>query len=117
MLRCVRCNEGVGCDRVAVEVATDAEVGGLCAACERETFGVVLRDRTWQRPDGCVLCPRDGHFALPVIDVLIERPEAPDTREYVAADGPVLCDRHFHELVEVPLPVSELVRSDSQATT
>lgn len=117
MLRCVRCNEQVGCDRIAVEVATDAEVGGLCTDCERAEFGVVLRDRTWQRPTGCILCPRDGHFALPVIDLLIERPDRQDTLEYTAADGPTLCDRHFHQLVEVPLPVSELVSSDSPATT
>lgn len=117
MLRCVRCNERVGCERAAVEAATDTAVGGLCTDCERAEFGLVLRDRTWQRPDGCALCPRDGHFALPLIDLLIERPDRPDTVEYAVADGPALCDRHFHELAEVPLPVSELVPSDPQATT
>lgn len=117
MLKCVRCNEDVHCERAAVEAATESPVGGLCEDCERSAFGIVLADERWHQSDGCALCPRDGTYALPVIEMFIERTDQTDAYEYDHQAGPFLCDRHFHRLVEVPLAPSKLTSTDSPATT
>lgn len=98
---CLVCGLKSGYNRVAVDVPTGRELGGLCFRCEERQFGRSLTEGLWTECDGCVLCSRDGLVALPEW-----RPRTRDVEgalrlenDYVVDAATVeLCDEHFDRL-------------------
>lgn len=100
-MECISCNESDVLNRVVVNQLTSAEHGAFCAGCEERTFGELLTNRNWHQEHGCAFCDRDGRFALPELDCVVERDDGTvRSVEY----GPIreavrLCERHLEELL------------------
>lgn len=100
-MNCVRCGLAAGYNRAVVDVASGVLLGGLCVDCERSGFGESLERGFWAGTEGCGLCPRDGHFALPLWE---PRTEERDGDVYCSVDYRVtdetllVCDEHLHVL-------------------
>lgn len=101
---CIVCGRDAGYHRAAIDVVEDRVVGGLCRECEREEFGRTLERGFFETRDGCVLCERDGHVAIP-----IWRPIARQTDDgavvnevtFTIDDGTMLlCDEHVATIAE-----------------
>lgn len=95
---CIACGQTAGYHRAVVDLVEESVVGGLCRECESEEFGRTLERGFFETRDGCVLCGRDGHVAIPVW-----RPVARQTAggtvvnevSYTVDDATVrLCDEH-----------------------
>ncbi|WP_129114947.1 hypothetical protein [Halegenticoccus tardaugens] len=100
---CVSCGLQSGYNRAVVELTSGVELGGFCRSCEIREFGRSLERGRWSLNDGCALCSRDGHFALPAWEpTATERDgDIVGSVEYRVTDRTVaLCDEHFHEVVE-----------------
>lgn len=118
MPECVNCRGESGFNRMVVEMSTETEIGSLCTSCEREEFGILLSDCLWRRDTGCALCPNTGHYALPLLECLIEYDDRPDTVEYnLTSETVELCNHHFHALIELPIAEESIARSDTHVTT
>lgn len=96
---CIVCGRAGGYHRAVVDTFEAELVGGLCRECEREQFGHTLERGFFESREGCVLCDRDGHVAIP-----LWRPVARETSDgtvvsevtYAVDDGTVrLCDEHL----------------------
>lgn len=88
-----------------MDVHSEAELGGLCVECERESFGRTLEVGSWGKSDGCVLCPRDGHYALPTWDPQRVRENGRLVNKVawdVTDDTPTVCDEHLTRLLGAP---------------
>jgi len=62
---CVICERRGGYNRAVVELETGVELGGLCVRCENEKFGELCEELGDPDSESCVLCDRDGLWALP----------------------------------------------------
>lgn len=102
-MACIVCGQDAS-HRAVLDLVAERRVGGLCRECERTEFGRSLERGRFRETEGCILCARDGHYALP-----IGRPTAaPRTDgaveggvEYDVDDVTVrLCDEHLHALSE-----------------
>jgi hypothetical protein len=99
-MNCVRCGLNAGHNRAVVELVSGIEIGGFCRSCELTAFGETLERGHWDG-DGCALCSRDGHFALPVWESAptVEDRLVVSSVEYdVTDETPVLCDEHLQEM-------------------
>lgn len=101
---CINCERDAGYHRAVVDTVADRVLGGLCRECEQEEFGRILERGLFKRRDGCILCERDGHVALP-----IWRPVARRTGDgtvvnevtYTVEESTVtLCDEHVSVIAE-----------------
>jgi hypothetical protein len=89
-----------GYNRAVVELVSGIEIGGFCRSCELTAFGETLEHGHWDG-DGCALCSRDGHFALPVWESApsVEGSRVVSSVEYEVTDETaVLCDEHLHDM-------------------
>ncbi len=102
LMDCIVCGCDAGYHRAIVDSIDGRQVGGLCRECERLEFGRSLARGLFRETDGCILCPRDGHVALPLGEPVARRtPEEgviSDVSYAVGAETPRLCDEHLHEL-------------------
>lgn len=104
-MECHSCGRPAGYNRAVVDVHTEAELGGLCVECEAEAFGRILEHGSWDASDGCVCCPRDGHFALPTWDPerVREKGRVVNKVDWHLDDAtPTVCDEHLSELLAPP---------------
>ena len=100
-MECTRCERGEITNRVVVDSQSERILGGFCRDCEEQHFGQSLRLSTLNGESSCKLCKQDGHYALPDIDLLIEReqPERVLEVEYTLTDAtPGLCFDHLTDL-------------------
>lgn len=104
-MECHSCGRPAGYNRAVVHVHSEAELGGLCVGCEREAFGRTLEVGSWDGCDDCVLCPRDGHFALPTWDPERVREDGRIVNKVdwtLSEATPTVCDEHLTLLVDAP---------------
>ena len=103
IMDCERCGRDATLNRVIVDVGDRSERVGYCNQCETETFGTVLRRGSWCPTDRCVLCTRDGMYALATVQLSVEGGSdgtVTKTRTYEIDDStPHVCDEHFYYLV------------------
>lgn len=100
-MECVSCGDA-SCNRAVVEVATDERRGGLCADCERATFGLLLAEPLWRRSSGCGLCAHAADATLPAVDCVVEYDDGSVDVELADATAPpALCRDHLHALLDV----------------
>lgn len=100
-MNCVGCGLDAGYNRVFVDTVTDAEVGGFCLRCEESEFGRCLERGDWTTADGCVLCDRDGFYALPAWTPYCEEVDGRTVCkvDYRVDDATLrFCDEHFLSL-------------------
>lgn len=98
-MNCVTCGLAAGYNRAVVDLVGGEVVGGLCVGCEKAEFGESLARGHWAATDGCVFCPRDGQFALPLWEPRAERKgrNVYGSVEYELTDATAaLCDEHLH---------------------
>lgn len=100
-MECISCGRSDVLNRIVVNQLTRHEHGLFCTDCERAQFGELLSNTTWHQEHGCAFCDRDGRFALPELDCLIERD---DGSARLVEHGPLddavrLCERHVEELL------------------
>ncbi|MFB6163562.1 MAG: hypothetical protein ABEJ31_00210 [Haloarculaceae archaeon] len=82
------------------------ELGHLCPACEAAEFGRSL-ERGAHADDSCLLCERDGFYALPVWRATVEIVDGRRVArsEYSLEEPcPKLCDVHFEAVAAEPSP-------------
>lgn len=97
-MNCVRCGRRAGYNRAVVDVTSGVLLGGFCVDCEESAFGESLQQGLWRGADGCGLCPRDGHVALPRWTASAEERDGDlhSTVDYRVTDGTLLvCDEHL----------------------
>ncbi|MGM0399383.1 MAG: hypothetical protein ACQEQY_10390 [Halobacteriota archaeon] len=101
---CIVCGRDGGYHRAVVDVVEERVVGALCRECEREEFGRTLDRGFFEAREGCALCDRDGHVAIP-----IWRPVARTTDDgavinevtFAVDEATVrLCDEHVAAIAE-----------------
>lgn len=114
---CIVCGQDAGYHRAVVDTLEDIRVGGLCRECEGAEFGRSLERGRFRETDGCILCARDGLYALPVGQPTATRNDdgsvVGDVVYDISAETVRLCDEHFHELSEVePEPSDGRVRRE-----
>lgn len=101
---CERCGRAATHNRIIVDVGDRTERVGYCNQCETEAFGTVLKRGTWCRTDRCVLCTRDGMYALANVQLSVDVSAdgtLSKTRTYeIHERTPHVCDEHFHYLVD-----------------
>ncbi|MFB6070591.1 MAG: hypothetical protein ABEJ76_06150 [Halanaeroarchaeum sp.] len=97
-MNCIVCGREAGYHRAVVDTLEDDLVGAICRECEHEEFGRSLERGFFDRREGCVLCERDGHVAIPVWRPTARRTPDGDVINEVAYqvdDATVrLCDEH-----------------------
>lgn len=101
-MNCIRCDKLAGFNRIAVNLLSGTEVGGFCRNCEFDEFGHSL-DRFAQSGPKCAVCNRDGTYALAVWQPSLEtdgRALISRVDYAVTERTALLCDEHFHEVVE-----------------
>jgi hypothetical protein len=98
---CISCNESEVLNRAVVNQLTRHAHGLFCEACETERFGELLERSAWHQDNGCAFCDRNGRFALPRLDCVIEHgDDTPPYLEYESLEQSVrLCEAHVEELV------------------
>lgn len=98
---CISCEREAGYNRAVVDVFNGIEIGGLCVGCEREEFGKTLARRRADEEGNCLLCNRDGQYALALWRPT-QRESGGDIHcsvEYDVTDRTLLlCDEHLHEI-------------------
>lgn len=110
---CISCGNSDVLNRVVVNQLTRHEHGLFCADCEGTQFGTLLSNAAWHQEHGCAFCERDGRFALPEIDCLIERDDG--TPRHVE-HGPLqdavrLCERHVEELLDAEHSITRKIEA------
>ncbi|WP_435063731.1 hypothetical protein [Halobaculum sp. EA56] len=103
-MHCIYCRAPVRYNRALVREHDGRTLAGLCADCEREQFGRVLRDGYADPSGACLFCSRPGGLALPVhrIDLGGGRDDRRETRGFPVESGtPRLCDRHAVEVFDL----------------
>ncbi len=101
-MQCVACGRRSSYNRAVVDTVTDSEIGVLCPECEHEQFGQMLETGDWT-DDECVLCDRDGFYALPewrAYVVEIDGRRISRSEYSMEPACPALCDKHYGELSE-----------------
>lgn len=102
MAACIVCGRDAGFHRLAIDLHRDETVGGLCPECERTEFGRSLKRGFFRETEGCILCARDGHIALPVGEPVATRTADGEIQSEIDHEisgvTPRLCDEHFHTL-------------------
>ena len=98
---CIACGLRAGYNRAVVDLYSGAELDGFCLNCERGEFGRSLERSRGGTGERCLLCNRDGQFALPLwvpslVDEAGRRVSRVDYAVTVAT--PRLCDEQFDEL-------------------
>jgi len=104
-VECHSCGRPAGYNRAVVDVHSEAELGGVCVECEHDAFGRTLEVGSWSASDGCVLCPRDGHYALPTWDpeCVEENGRLVNRVDYDVDDAtPTVCDEHLAAMLGAP---------------
>lgn len=99
---CVVCALPSSYNRAVVDVVHDRELGVICPECEAEFFGEILTNGEWTETQ-CVLCSRDGFYALPEYTAYLETVDGKQVSksEYsLDAPNPHLCDKHFTQIIE-----------------
>jgi hypothetical protein len=100
-MECVTCGLQAGYNRAVIDIEREDLRGGLCFRCEEREFGTSLGHGLWRETEGCALCARDAHVALPTWEpftteeggVLICRVD------YRLDESTLtLCDEHFAAL-------------------
>ncbi|MFB6124388.1 MAG: hypothetical protein ABEJ59_00320 [Halanaeroarchaeum sp.] len=98
-MECIACGRHAGYHRAVVDTLDDELVGAFCRECEREEFGRSLERGFFEHREGCALCERDGHVAIPVwTPVARHTPEGDVISEVtyrVDAATVRLCDEHL----------------------
>ncbi|MFB6266187.1 MAG: hypothetical protein ABEI31_00900 [Halodesulfurarchaeum sp.] len=98
-MECLICGQDAGYHRAVVERLRGEQRGGLCRECERREFGRSLHRGLYREREGCILCARDGHFALPLGEPVATRTETGDVESEIAYDIDEstvhLCDEHL----------------------
>jgi hypothetical protein len=100
-MHCTVCRLPSAYNRAVVDTVTEETLGCLCTSCIERFFG---RSLSAADPSGttCILCDRDGFYALPKWRcqtrseenrIVIGNLDAP-----VADVTPRLCDRHYEAL-------------------
>ena len=101
-MNCIKCGREGVFHRLAIDRGLGREVGAYCRVCEEDDFGELMHRGFSIEADHCGVCDRDGLYALPLVDLLIECESEAGTRrnvEYeITAETPLLCDEHFHSL-------------------
>ena len=97
---CTCCGMPAGYNRVVVDLISGRKLDGFCRNCEYESFGHAL-SKFDSPDDSCVLCNRDGHYAVPAWEPYEETSDRRTTCHVAVTiheRTPVLCDEHFHDL-------------------
>ena len=101
-MNCVNCGREGVFHRLAIDRGLGREVGAYCQVCEDDDFDELVNQGFSNEAGNCGMCDRDGLYALPLIDLLIESESGDETSlnvEYeITAETPLLCDEHFHLL-------------------
>jgi hypothetical protein len=100
-MNCTVCRLPSAYNRAVVDTVTDETLGCLCTSCIEDFFGRSLA--TAEATDGtCLLCKRDGFYALPKWRCETEsnghRVDIVALNAAVARATPRLCDRHYTAL-------------------
>lgn len=99
---CIVCGDAAGFHRAVLSEFRERRLGGLCRECERVEFGRSLERGFFRETDGCMLCARDGHVALPVGEAVARRDENGEVESEVTfevTDATLrLCDEHLDML-------------------
>lgn len=110
-MECVVCGQEAGYHRAVIDEVEDRRIGGLCRDCERTEFGRSLQRGHFRETEGCILCARDGHYALPLGEPTATRNEegrVVGSIDYdVGAETVRLCDEHLHGLAAATPDPSE----------
>lgn len=96
-MKCVVCGYRSSYNRAVVEVVNERELGALCPECEDDHFGRSLANGEWT-DEVCVLCDRDGFYALPAWRAYVVEAEGERiARSEYSLDSPSphLCDSHY----------------------
>jgi hypothetical protein len=112
-MECISCNDSDVLNRVVVNQLSRAEHGAFCAACEERRFGELLATRSWHQDHGCAFCDRDGRFALPKLDCVIERDDGTvQSAEYGSLQEAVrLCEEHLEELLHPETSITRTIEA------
>lgn len=100
-MNCVRCGLRAGYNRAVVDVTSGVRLGGLCVNCEQSAFGESLERGFWIDTEGCGLCPRDGHVALPRWEPSAEERDGDvhcSVDYEVTAATLLVCDEHLQHV-------------------
>ena len=101
-MQCVACGRDSSYNRAVVDSVTETELGVLCPECEQDQFGQTLDEGDWS-DECCVLCDRDGFYALPAwraYVVEIDGRRVSRSEYSLEPSSPRLCDAHFDRLTE-----------------
>jgi hypothetical protein len=100
-MHCSVCRLPSAYNRAVVDTAEDEQLGCLCTRCTDEYFGRPL-DRYESNDGTCILCDRDGFYALPQWTCrTVDRGTEIHIRGLdatVSNATPRLCERHFADL-------------------
>lgn len=104
-MKCVTCGLDAGYNRAVVDTIQGRELGGFCLRCEEAEFGRSLDRGDWLSIDGCLLCDRDGFYAIPEWKPFCEERNGKTVCkvDYDVDDATLcLCDEHFDEINNLP---------------
>ncbi|MDG5776044.1 hypothetical protein VB773_14700 [Haloarculaceae archaeon H-GB2-1] len=106
-MQCSLCRLPSSYNRAVVDTVQDEPLGCLCTQCIDEFFGRLL-DRYEKAGRSCLLCDRDGSYALPEWSCRTVEDESEvvvSGLEVTVEDAtPRLCERHFSEFRAEKLP-------------
>lgn len=95
---CAICDRPSAYTRAVVDTVTEEVLGSVCRCCRDEFFGRLL-ERYEASGDGCLLCERDGFYAMPKWQCTSVWDEegvvVTDQTATVESETPRLCQRHF----------------------
>ena len=115
---CIICGRDAGFNRVVVDSFRNEEVGGLCRECERREFGLSLLRGRYREREGCILCARDGHYAIPRGEPVARRTPDGDVVSDITFDvtgeTECLCEEHLAAIASQADPASERPMSFSE---
>lgn len=107
-MECIRCGDGDAFNRVVVNQVSKHELGLFCGPCEDHLFGRLLSEPAWHQEHGCAFCDRDGPYALPPLECLVEDDGSPRLLEYGSLNGAVhICERHLDVVATTESPPAE----------
>lgn len=100
-MHCTVCRLPSAYNRAVVDTVTGETLGCLCTSCIERFFGRSL-SAAEPTEDTCILCARDGFYALPKWQCRTEeegqRVVIVDLDPTVTGTTPRLCDRHYEAL-------------------
>lgn len=100
-MHCTVCRLPSAYNRAVVDTCADETLGCLCTSCIEAFFGRSL-SASETTDDRCVLCDRDGFFALPKWECRTasegHRVVIADLEATVTESVPRLCGRHYEML-------------------